>query len=179
MGDNIQDGLKSGLPPTIQLVPMSVREWDLTNPADSFRKFFVGNQSEATNSLLRDGFHPEVVYFIGEDGNGHALVWCNNDYDLEVGWIQRFLAAHTVFGIVHAVEAWLILPSSPTSRTPSKGLAVESSDPKEVLMVSGQCRNGWSATWAVELSRDAKGKPVLGACRQFKEHLGRFGKLFG
>ena len=60
-----------------------------------------------------------------------------------------------------------------------RGNACGEGEPAAALMVSAQARDAWANSWVDEIVRDADGRPSLGACREFADFRGRFGKVFG
>ena len=62
----------------------------------------------------------------------------------------------------------------------SEGQVATSRDElSKALMIGAQSRDGWATSWVDEIIRDGAGKLSLGACREFDDFRGRFGKVFG
>ena len=169
----------------LQSTPISVPGWDASKAADSFRAFARHIHGMAKEVLLRDGHHAEMFFFMPLSGRGHIALWRSNDRDLEAEWLRRHIREHYAFGVVHVVETWMRLapPEDHTLRQIMDGeikiSELRKEDRKEALMVSAQSHDGWALSWVDEILRDGAGKPLLGACREFNDFQGRFGKVFG
>ena len=167
-------------------IPVPVPGWDAARPVASFQAFAAQIREMARQVLVRDGNHAEMLFFMPLNGQGHVVLWRSNDRDLEADWIRKHIAEHYIFGMIHVVEAWLHLAKTPGDHTLKQIMGgeikvseLQPEDRLECLMVSAQSRDGWAASWIDEIKRDAKGKPMLGSCREIGDFRGRFGKLFG
>ena len=97
----------------LNITPISVSDWNASRPAESFRAFAQYIHGQAKEVLLADGHHSEMFFFIPLDGNGHIVLWRNDDRDLEAEWLRQHIAEQYVYGVIHVVEAWMHLAPHP------------------------------------------------------------------
>lgn len=167
-------------------ISISVADWDRSRPVESFKAFAGQIHQQAKDTLIQDGSHAEMFFFLTIGGSGQLMCWRSNDRDSEALWLRQHIAAHYIYGVVHVTEAWMRLARGADDPLFQQVMAGEKriselppSERKEVLMVSAQSRDGWAMSWSDEILRDADGKPLLGACHEVADFEGRFGKLFG
>ncbi len=179
------DRQKSAAQSGLQATPIAVPDWDASRAADSFRAFAAQVHGMAKEVLLRDGHHAEMFFFVLLGGQGHIVLWRNDDRDLEAQWLRRHIKEQYAYGVVHVVEAWMRIAAKPGDHVLRQVMSGEirvselrPDDRKECLLVTTQSRDGYAQSWVDEMVRDG-GKLSLGACTEIGDFRGRFGKVFG
>jgi hypothetical protein len=170
----------------LQATAISAKGWNSSRPAESFRSFASHIHNMAKEVLMKDGHHSEMFFFMPLDGNGHIILWHNNDRDLEADWLRQHITEHYIYGVVHVVEGWMHMADKPGDHTLKQIMAGEikvselkPEHRREVLMVSAQSRDGWATSWVDRMMRNPAGRISLGGCTEFDDFRGRFGKVFG
>ena len=167
-------------------ISITAPDWDRSHPVESFQAYADRIHKQAKETLVQDGNHAEMFFFLTISGNGHLMLWRNSDRDLEAKWLRKHISAHYVYGVIHVVEAWMRLAKGTNDPLFQKVRSGEmrvselpSAERQEALLVSAQSRDGWAMSWCDQIQRYADGKPMLGSCIETGDFEGRFGKLFG
>ena len=171
-------------------IPLSAPNWFANNPIWSFQAFAEHIHNQARQVLVKDGFHAEMLFFLGLDGKGSIVLPHDNDRDRVAKYARDRIERDYAYGVIHISECWMRWADGPNDHILNQVIAgeirVSELNPehrKEVLTVCAQSRDGYSMNWIDEIVRDEK-KVVkgFGEARKFggTEGLeGRFGKLFG
>jgi len=160
--------------------------WIPSKPGESFQTFAKYIHGRARDILLEDGHHSEMFFFLPLNGEGHIVLWRNNDRDMEAEWLRQHITKHYIYGVIHVVEAWMHMAAKPGDHTirqimggEIKVSELKPEDRQEVLMVSAQSRDGWAVSWVDQISRNEAGRISMDATVEFTDFRGRFGQLFG
>jgi len=170
-------------PKTISVTAM---DWNPSQPAESFKAFALFVHTTAKETLLQDGHHSEMFFFMPLNGVGHVILWRGDDRDLEADWLRRHIREQYAYGVIHVVEAWMRMAPKPGDHILKQLMAgemkvseLQPEHRQEALMVSAQSRDGWAVSWIDRILRNPAGHISLGECREFTDFKGRFGKVFG
>lgn len=158
---------------------------DKYDPALQFRDFFDMAADIACSLFLKHGDLKHVMYIAHDKQttlSGFALIYQSEEDKDALGLgLRRIMTDINADFYVMASEAW-------TLRLPPGGKLVKPStspDRQEALIIEGRARDGdWSKT-LIDITRDASGKPSLGARDTMSrdtdpedKEAGRFGNLF-
>lgn len=173
---------------TPKSIPIGAPGWDATKPLESFKAFAAAVRAKARQILVSQGYHSEMVFFMPLSGQGEAVPWVGDDREAQAKWMRRHIKDHYAYGVVHVCEGWArFAETGPNDHTLKQVIAgeirvseLDPDDRREVLTVTVQTRDGYSHTWMDEMVRAAGSDVVcLGACHDYDDFEGRFGKLFG
>ena len=160
--------------------------WNPSAPLNAFQAFAVSIHEKAKELLVRDGRHSEMLFFVPLSGRCHIVQWQGTDRDVQAAWMQKLIAKHYIYGVIHVCECWMRVANGPddpmTKRVVSGEMRVSQLPPEdriEALSVTAQTRDGYSHNWIDEMLRDKEKKILsLGKCVECDSMGGRFGELF-
>lgn len=178
---------KNGKDGSYQEVPLPVPQWPPGVPLLGFQTFsaYIHNKAKAT--LVKDGYHAEMVFFMKQDGTGVLVLPHDDDRDRVAQYVRDRISRDYVYGVLHICESWIRWANGPNDHILTQVMAGEirvselkPEHRKEALAVVAQSRDGYSMNWIDEMVREKEKGPIrFGRCEKHCGFEGRFGKLFG
>jgi len=172
-----------------QEMPLSVPQWHPGNPLLGFQTFSTHIHNQAKATLVKDGYHAEMIFFMVQDGSGVIVLPHDNDRDRVAQYLRDRINRDYVYGVLHICESWIRWADGPKDHILTQVIGGEirvselkPEHRKEALTVVAQSRDGYAVNWIDEIERAKdNGKETIqfGRSEQHTGFEGRFGKLFG